>query len=169
MKTLNIGFLGTGWIAGTYAKALAKLPDVKITALCNRNVEKAQKVSADHTGGTAKAYGDFDQMLAAENLDALFVCLIPGSHTGQAEAAAAKGIHLMLEKPIALTQQRADSIAAAVRKAGAITEDGFLLRAAWRRSSGMRRLSETSCGDPGTAGGASSIATPRGMTAAFPA
>jgi predicted dehydrogenase len=128
MNTLNIGFLGTGWIAGTYAKALAKLPDVKITALCNHHVEKAQKFSAEHTGGAAKAYGDFDQMLANEKLDALFVCLIPGAHTGQAEAAAAKGIHLMLEKPIALTQQRAESIAAAVRKAGVQCQIGHHMR-----------------------------------------
>ncbi len=128
MKSLNIGFLGTGWIASTYAKALAKLPDVRITALCNRHVERALKFNTDYAGGHAECYDDFDKMMAMESMDALFVCITPGSHDGQVEEAAARGIHLVLEKPIALTQQRADSIEAAVTKAGVHCQIGHHMR-----------------------------------------
>jgi len=128
MKMLRVGFLGTGWIAGTYAKSLAKLPGVQITALCNRQIQKAEAFSNTYAGGTAQCYGNFDQMLAKEKLDALFVCLFPGAHDGQVEKAAAKGIHLLLEKPIALTQDRADSMKVAIKKAGVQCTIGFQMR-----------------------------------------
>lgn len=75
-------------------------------------------------------------MLEEQKLDALYVCLPPGAHCGQAEAAAARGIHLMLEKPIALTMQRAESIRAAVKKAGVLCEIGHH----WRHTAPVRRL-----------------------------
>jgi len=118
MKPLRIGFLGTGWIAATHVKSLAKLQNIEVVALCNPHIEKARAFNEKHLAGHAACHADFDQMLKAESLDALYVCVPPGSHTGQVEAAAAKGVHLFLEKPIALTLDRATSIYTAVQKAG---------------------------------------------------
>jgi predicted dehydrogenase len=137
MKALRVGFLGTGWIAATYAKALAQLPGVRIAALCNHHLEKAQAFNARHVGGQARCYAEFGRMLEAEELDALYVCLPPGAHEGQAEAAAARGIHLMLEKPIALNLERAESIGQAVKKAGVKCQIGHH----WRHLAPARRAS----------------------------
>ena len=128
MQTIRVGFLGTGWIASTYAKALVQLPQVKVTALCNHHIEKAKAFNTSHLGGEAACYDKFDQMLAGESLDALYICIPPGAHSGEAELAAARGIHLMLEKPIALTLARAESIAAAVKKAGVKCQIGHHMR-----------------------------------------
>ncbi len=128
MSTLKIGFLGTGWIATTYAKALAAIPGVQITALCNRHLEKAQRFNADHAGGKANCYDNFNQMLQREPLDALWICMPPGAHNGEAEAAARRGIHLMLEKPIALSIERAESIRAAVREGSVKVQIGHHMR-----------------------------------------
>ena len=148
METLNIGFLGTGWIASVYAAALRNLHGVRIAALCNHHVEKAQAFNTKHVGGTAACYADFEQMLAAESLQALFVCIPPGMHNGEAEAAAARGIHLMLEKPIALTQQRADSIAAAVNNAGVVCQIGHHMRHTAPSLKLKRMIEDGSAGRP---------------------
>ncbi len=125
---LRVGFLGTGWIASVYADGLAGIPGVKITALCNRHLDKAQKFNADHCGAAATCYDDFDRMLASEKLDVLWICLPPGAHGGEAEKAASHGIHLMLEKPIALSLERAESIQRAVRAAGVQCQIGHHFR-----------------------------------------
>lgn len=127
MKDLRVGVLGTGGIAQAHAKALMKLPNVRFVGLCNRSIEKAEKFNASF-GGTAKCFSDFDQMLKSVEMDALYVCLPPGSHCGQTEAAAARGIHLFLEKPICLDLARGESIAKAVRSAGVKCQIGHHFR-----------------------------------------
>ncbi|HEX8322441.1 MAG TPA: Gfo/Idh/MocA family oxidoreductase [Tepidisphaeraceae bacterium] len=148
MKTIRIGFLGTGWIASVYAKALASMPDVRITALCNHHVEKAEAFNAKYTQGTAKCYADFGTMLGQSAIDALFVCVPPGAHTGQAEAAATAGIHLMLEKPIALSNARAASIAAAVRAANVKCQIGHHMRHSTPARKLKQMLTDGSAGRP---------------------
>lgn len=125
---MKVGFLGTGWIASTYAKALATMPGVEIVALCNRHLDKANRFNAEHVGGKARCYDRFDLMLEREPLDALWICMPPGAHGGEAEAAARKGIHLFLEKPIALTMERAESIRSAVRETGVKVQIGHHMR-----------------------------------------
>lgn len=127
MKDIRIGFLGTGGIADQHARSLGKLQGIQIVGLCNRHVEKAMQFAQKHAP-TATCIDDFARMLADVPMDALYVCLPPGEHKGQTEAAAARGIHLFLEKPIALDLARAESIAAAVRKAGVKCQIGHHLR-----------------------------------------
>jgi predicted dehydrogenase len=149
MKTsIRVGFLGTGWIASTYAKALAAMPTVKVAALCNPHVEKAQAFNTAHASGAANCYGNFEQMLASESLDAIFICIPPGAHNGEAELAAAKGIHLMLEKPIALNLARAQSIAVAVKKANVKCQIGHHMRHTTPVRKLMQMLEDGSAGKP---------------------
>ena len=50
-------------------------------------------------------------MLSRERLDALYVCLPPDAHVDQELAAAQKGIHLFVEKPLPLDLRKAEAIA----------------------------------------------------------
>lgn len=138
MKDLRVGFFGAGGINGVHAKAVQKLPGTRVTALYNHNRARAETFNADRVGGAAKVFDDFDQMLAADLIDVMYVAIPPGAHNGEVERAAAKGIHLMLEKPIALTMERADSIAAAVRKAGVVCQIGHHMR----HSAPVRKLKQ---------------------------
>lgn len=128
MSTLRVGFLGTGFIAATHAKSLAKLDDIEIVALCNHHIEKAQGFNDKFAGGKAACFDDFDKMLNEVKMDVLYVCIPPGGHNGQTEKAAAKGIHLCLEKPICLTEERARSIFDAVKAAGVKCQIGHHMR-----------------------------------------
>lgn len=128
MKEVRVGILGTGGIAAEHIKSLLKMPGVKIVALADKFVGKAQAINAKDLGGAATCYSDWSAMLAGTSIDALHVCLPPGAHDGEVEAAAAKGIHLFLEKPIALDIRRAESMAAAIHKSGVKCQIGHHMR-----------------------------------------
>jgi len=123
---LNAAFLGGGYMSQTHAKNLLKFPSVTLTAVCDTSLENCATLK--ETAPTIKAYTDFDQMLASEEIDILYVCLPPFAHNGQVEKAAAKGIHMFLEKPIALTVERGESMVATAKNANIITHVGYHMR-----------------------------------------
>ena len=128
MKEIRVGMLGNGGIASGHARGLTKLPGVRIVGLCDQLLEKAQQLNQRY-GNTAQCFTDFGKMLDTVPMDALYVCIPPGAHDGKAEIAAAKkGLHLFLEKPIALSLTVAKSIAAAVRKSGVKCQIGHHMR-----------------------------------------
>jgi predicted dehydrogenase len=112
----------------THARRLQRMRGVNVTAVCDVDGERAATFNANVLGGAAQCFNDFDAMLAMMPLDVLYVCLPPFAHEGQVEKAAAKGIHLFLEKPIALTAKRARSMVAAIEKAGVVSQVGYHMR-----------------------------------------
>lgn len=128
---IRVGFLGAGGFAGQHAKRLRGMEGVEVVAACARSRASAEKFVAEHGaegGEGGRAYDDFDAMLREAGLDALYVVLPPGAHEGQVERAAERGVHLFLEKPIALTVERGESMARAIEKAGVRSFVGYHLR-----------------------------------------
>lgn len=123
---VNIGVLGAGFMGGMHGSRLLKLPGVTLRAICDSRRLAARSLAEKL--GVPHHYTSFDRMLAEQKLDALYICLPPFAHRGQTEKAAEKGIHLFLEKPIALTLKQAEKICAAVEKAGVVSQVGFHLR-----------------------------------------
>jgi predicted dehydrogenase len=123
---VKVGFVGTGGIATeAHLPALQKIDGVEIAALCDTDEGRARQ-AADTFGG--RTYTDHHKMLDGEELDALFVCLPPFAHTDAEVLAAQKGVHLFIEKPVALTMDKALEIGEAIRKAGVISSVGYQLR-----------------------------------------
>lgn len=111
--TLRLGLLGTGGIGKRHIKAAQSLGETyEIVACCGREQGKAEAFAQEFE---AAAYSDFAAMLAAERLDALVVALPPFAHDGQVESAARAGVHVLVEKPIALDLVRARSQLEATR------------------------------------------------------
>ena len=123
--TIHAGFLGLGGIAQRELQTLSQAKDVKITGLCDLDAGRAA-AAAQKFGG--RAYTDFDQMLADERMEALFVALPPFAHSGQEEKAARQGIHLFLNKPVCHSMARAREIEAAIVKSGVVSSVGYLMR-----------------------------------------
>lgn len=122
---VRIGIVGLGEMGTEHMNRLQQIEGAKMVAFCDVNPTLAAQV-ARHRGG--KAYTDFDAMLRKERLDALWVCLPPFAHRGQEIQAAQRGIHLYVEKPVALDLATARKTAAAIRKAGVITSVGYQIR-----------------------------------------
>jgi predicted dehydrogenase len=69
---------------------------------------------------TARQYARAEELLAGEALDFCDICTPPFSHRALVEAAAARGVHVLCEKPIAFCPADADAIEQAVRSAGIV-------------------------------------------------
>ena len=95
---LRIGLIGAGWIATDHVFVLRKLGH-DVVATCDIDLERAEKLAPDG----ARAYRDWEKMLAGEELDAVWVATPPLLHRAPAVAAMERGLPVFLEKPIART------------------------------------------------------------------
>ncbi len=125
MAEVKIGFVGAGGMARSHMRALRDIADARIVAICD--IEEARaKEAADEFGG--RVYTDHHELLEREELDALYVVVPPFAHTDAEILAAQKGVHLMVEKPVALTMEKALEIQQAIAEAGVISCVGYQLR-----------------------------------------
>lgn len=119
---MNVGFVGSGGIANAHMGVLQGMEEVRLAAFADPQKERAEAAAARFEG---RAYSDYHEMLDKENLDAVYVCVPPHAHEEQEIIAAGKGMHLFIEKPIALSLERAREIKKAVDDAGVISCVGY--------------------------------------------
>jgi predicted dehydrogenase len=104
------------------------MPDqLELVAFCDVNPEHAQAFTRKYSKD-AKIYTDFHPMLDEAKPDLLFICLPPFGHTDEVAAAAARGIHVFIEKPIALTSELAWKMVEEAESARIKTQVGFMFR-----------------------------------------
>jgi predicted dehydrogenase len=129
MTRLNTAILGCGQFAHRHAQILTQLEDeINLVAFCDRNPERAESYATQYTAGKAAVFTDHHKMFDRQALDLLFICLPPFGHTDEVELAAQLGIHLLVEKPIALDSEQAWRMVAAAESAGIKTQVGFMFR-----------------------------------------
>ncbi len=133
--TVRVGFVGAGGIANQHFSCLEKVPEAKIVAVCDVDAERAQR-SAERFGAQAHLNGS--DMLEAEELDALYVCVPPGAHGDIELEAARRGLHLFVEKPVHLSLERAEEAARAIAEADVISAVGYH----WRYYEATDRMRE---------------------------
>ncbi len=122
---VRVGIIGVGIIGSIHVEALLKTEGAHIVAICDTDRSRAEAAAAKCK---ATAHINFRTMFEREQLDALYVCLPPFAHSEVELLAAQKGIHLFVEKPVALSGERAEQIAAELHKAGIITSVGYIYR-----------------------------------------
>ena len=102
VQPVRVGFLGTGYIADWHAKALSTIPGVSLVAVCDKDLSRAQAFG--HRYGSHRSYESLDAMLGDGELalDAVHVLLPPDLHARAASALIDSGLHVLLEKPMAI-------------------------------------------------------------------
>ena len=88
-------------------------------------------------------------MLDKEKLDAVFICLPPFAHKDEVMVAVEKGLHIYIEKPIALNVRLAREMARAIEKAGVKNQIGYQLRFAAGVERAKKLIEEGKIGDIG--------------------
>src|SRR5579885_2695877 len=132
-RARQIGFLGTGYIAGWHAEALRAVRGVRLAAACDRDEGRARALAARY--GVDRVYTALDEMLAGPRLDALHVLLPPDAHAGAAGAIIDSGTHVLLEKPMVTRAEEAEDLIARARAKGVVIGVGhnFLFAPAYER------------------------------------
>ncbi len=112
---LRVGIAGFGGMGTTHARAYAGLPNVQLVAAADLREERRAAFTEQYGGTT---YGHFQEMIDAEELDMVGVCLPTDLHSAAAVAAAQAGRHVLTEKPMALSVAQCDAMIAAAKEAG---------------------------------------------------
>lgn len=125
MNKVKIGFIGVGGMAEHHIKTLQKLEHAELTAVFDINTERAKQIS-DTYG--PEVFASEQQMLDSGKVDAIFLCTPPFARGTIEEQIAAKGIHLLSEKPVGLDMETAKRIGKAINASGIINSSGYCLR-----------------------------------------
>jgi predicted dehydrogenase len=122
MKT-RVAFVGTGGRSWTHIERLKDFDDVELVGFMDVIPERAQdKVTRTRQG---KAYDDYVTMLEDAAPEVLYICVPPGEHGSIEREAIARGLHLFIEKPMALQLQEAEEICALAQAKNLVTCIGF--------------------------------------------
>jgi UDP-N-acetyl-2-amino-2-deoxyglucuronate dehydrogenase len=112
--TKHIGLVGGGNITETHARAARAIPGVSISAIYGANSKNIQRLAREHGGS---AYTEFDAFLAHSPMELVMIGSPSGLHAEQGIAAARRGLHVLTEKPIDITTDRADALINAAKEA----------------------------------------------------
>ncbi len=148
MKKLNVGFIGCGGIASVHAERLKNLNCIRMVSFADIVEEKAKALASKYGG---VFYKDWREMLDREKLDIVYICLPPFAHTNEVAVAAEKGIHIFIEKPIALDMKTARQMVRAVEKSGVKSQVGYNCRFGYAVDKAKNLIESGEAGEVGLA------------------
>lgn len=105
---IRVGLLAYGAIGHEHNRAVQATPGLVLTAVCDTNPERI--AAARELAPDAVAFDDASAMLDSGLIDLVIVSTPPDSHYEWARAALTRGIHVILEKPMALTADQCDEL-----------------------------------------------------------
>jgi predicted dehydrogenase len=120
---LRAGVIGVGSLGFHHARILREVAGVAMAGVFDASPERAAQVAAELG---VRAFASLDEMLGA--VDAAVVAVPTTAHAEVALAAIERGVHLLIEKPIASTTQEADEIVRAAERAGVTIATGHVER-----------------------------------------
>ncbi len=116
-KVIRVGSVGVGEIwSGVHEPGIRKSPDLELVAICDINEEKLNAVGEKYGIPPEYRFVDYHDLINCPIVDAVDICTSNDAHFEVAMAAVEAGKPFDLEKPITLTAQEADTLAAAVEE-----------------------------------------------------
>ena len=122
---LRFGIIGAGIISGRHLKSLSKNPWTQIVSVADINMEKAQQAADEYR---ISAYKDYREMLDREELDAVIINLPHFLHEESTIECAGRGIHVLVEKPMAVSVEACESMISACKEHGTVLQVGHVQR-----------------------------------------
>jgi UDP-N-acetyl-2-amino-2-deoxyglucuronate dehydrogenase len=112
--TMHVGLIGAGNISQTHARALQLVDEVALAAIYAPTRAHADRVARQYE---IVATDSLDALFAHRPLDAVVIGSPSGLHAEHGVAAARRGLHVLVEKPIDITSARADALIEAAARA----------------------------------------------------
>ncbi len=123
-RTMRVGVVGVGVMGANHARVLSELPAVELAGVADPDRKQA------HSVGSAlgcPALGSIEELLEC-GVDAVTIAAPTHLHRDLALACIARGVHVMVEKPIAPTVSEGEEIIRAARRAGVTLMVGHVER-----------------------------------------
>jgi len=114
MEKLKMAIVGAGTWGENHARIYDDHPCVEMVAVCDSNVEKAQRLAAKF--GIKQVYSDYREMAKKSGCDAVAIVTPDFLHADIAITCANEKKHILIEKPLATTYEDVHNIVEAVEK-----------------------------------------------------
>lgn len=135
-EQIAVGFIGTGSIAQMHIDTLLGFQDVRIAAVCDvdrvRRDASAEKINTFYGDRDCRTYGDFRELAAQPDLDAVWVCTPDHWHALAGIEAIRAGKDVYVEKPLTLTIREGRELVNAARRHGRVVQTGTQQRSSKR-------------------------------------
>ncbi|WP_018618665.1 Gfo/Idh/MocA family protein [Spirosoma luteum] len=128
-KTMRVGLIGTGWYGKSDLFRLIQVAPVEVVALCDVDkhmlADAAKLVSQrQKSGKTPKLYGDYQKMLAENEMDIVLIGTPDHWHALQMIDAVKAGANVYVQKPISVDVMEGEAMVAAARKYNKVVQVG---------------------------------------------
>lgn len=121
---LRVGVVGVGYLGRFHARIYARLPGVELVGVADVNPEAARDVAAQHG---CLACTDARELLEC-GVDAVSIVVPTSRHLEVARPFLERGVHMLMEKPLAPTYEEAAELVALAERAGVVFQVGHLER-----------------------------------------
>src|SRR5215210_995591 len=112
MRKIKWGLIGCGDIARRrIAPALLDLPSCELVAVSRANFDRAESFAREF--GARRWYKEWQQLIADEEIEAVYIATPVHLHAAQTVAAAEAGKHVLCEKPMAMSVKECERMVAA--------------------------------------------------------
>ena len=118
--------VGAGYFSRFHYEAWSRIPEVEIAAVCDLVEDKARAMTAQY--GVPRSYANWREAIDSERPDFVDIITPPDTHEEICAYAAARGIHIICQKPLAPTLEAAHRMVATAGAAGV----RFLVHENWR-------------------------------------
>lgn len=124
--TTKWGIIGTGNIAGQFARGLAAMEDATLVAVGSRTQESAQAFADTH--GAARAHGSYEALAADPEVEAVYIATPHPMHLENGLLCIEHGKAILVEKPFTINATEAQTLIDAAKAKGV-----FVMEAMWTR------------------------------------
>lgn len=114
---MKYALIGCGRVSPNHIKAAQK-NGLEIAALCDIIEEKAQWLKDEYSLSNVAVYTDYKEMIKKERPELVSIATISGTHSEISVFCAESGVNFIVEKPMAMSIDEANSVIAAVEKNG---------------------------------------------------
>src|SRR5205807_8842268 len=97
---IRVALLGFGYWGPNYARVLHELPQVELTIVCDKSVDRLAQVRQRYPGVATS--GNVDEALGRADIDAVVIATPASTHQALVEAVLRSGRHVLVEKPMSL-------------------------------------------------------------------
>lgn len=126
MRKIKVGVIGAGFIGPAHIEALRRLPGIEVAAVAGSSEAKGRAKAEEL--GVERGFGDYRQLLAEKDIEAVHICTPNHLHYPQTKDALAAGKHVVCEKPLAVSVKEARELAALADASGRVCAVHFNVR-----------------------------------------
>src|SRR5713101_264154 len=139
MEKVRCGVIGVGGMGSGHCQMMGQIPEVELAAVCDA-VPEVSRAVADQYG--VRGFTRHEELLDSGLVDMVIIATPHYFHPPIAEAAFERGLHVLSEKPIAVSVSEADRMICAARASGKKFGVMFQMRTSSRNRAAKRLIDE---------------------------